>query len=116
MGAAVDTVTIAFPVKPTSCLSSILHGPLEGWVKQVLPAVATTDSSFLPLAVTVSPGFHGTKKTSERGDHNGLRTHLTKPSLINTHTLRTAGSTYKWRGAYGGWPVWHVHNDNTGCR
>lgn len=85
MGAAVDTVTIAFPVKPTSWLSSILHGPLEGWVKQVLPAVATTDSSFLPLAVTVSPGFHGTKKTSKRGDHNGLRTHLTKPSLINTH-------------------------------
>ncbi|KAK5916973.1 hypothetical protein CgunFtcFv8_011901 [Champsocephalus gunnari] len=84
MGAAVDTVTIAFPVKPTSCLSSILHGPLEGWVKQVLPAVSTTDSSFLPLAVTVSPGFHDTKKTSERGDHNGLTTHLTEPSLINT--------------------------------
>lgn len=102
MRAAVDTVTIAFPVKPTSCLSSILRGPLEGWVKQVLPAVATKDSSFLPLAVTVSPGFYGTKKTSERGDHNGLRTHLTKPSPINTHThtctCRPAGSSYNWRG------------------
>lgn len=85
IGAAVDTVTIAFPVRPTSCLSSILYGPLEGWVKQVLPAVLTTDSSFLPLAVTVSPGFHATKKISERGDHNGLTAHLTKPSLINTH-------------------------------
>lgn len=41
----------------------------------------------------------------------------TSPSpLLLTHTLHAAGSTYKWRGAYGGWPVWHVHNDNTGCR
>lgn len=85
MRAAVDTVTIAFPVRPTSCLSSILHGPLEGWVKQVLPAGLTTDNSFLPLAVTVSPAFHGTKEISKRGDHNGLTAHLTKPSLINTH-------------------------------
>lgn len=56
-GAAVDTVTIAFPVKPTSCLFLFSTAPLEGWVTQVLPAVSTTDSSFLPLAVTVSPGF-----------------------------------------------------------
>lgn len=87
MGAAVDTVTVAFPVRPTSCLSSILRSPLEGWLKQVLAAILTTDSSFLPLAVTVSPGFHGTKEINERGDHNGLETHLTKPSFINTHPL-----------------------------
>lgn len=83
--AAVDTVTIAFPVRPTSCLSSILRSPLEGWVKQVLAAISTTDSSFLPLAVTVLLGFHGTKEINERGDHNGLQTHLTDSSLINTH-------------------------------
>lgn len=37
----------------------------------------------------------------------------TSPSpLLLTHTLRAAGSTYNWRGAYGGWTVCHVHNDN----
>ncbi len=37
----------------------------------------------------------------------------TSPSpLLLTHTLRAAGSTYNWRGAYGGWTVCHMHNDN----
>lgn len=34
-------------------------------------------------------------------------------SLLLTPTLHAAGSpNYNWRGAYGGWTVCHVHNDN----
>lgn len=38
----------------------------------------------------------------------------TSPSpLLLTHTLRAAGLTYNWRGAYGCWTVCHVQNDTT---
>lgn len=76
--------------------------PWKGWVKQVLPAVSTTDSSFLPLAVTVSPGFHGTKEPSQRGDHNGLAAHLAEPSLINTQPPCCRFNQQLARGRMGG--------------
>lgn len=96
-GAAVDTVTTAFPVRPTSCLSSILHAPPppgKGWVKQVLPAVLTTDSSFLPLAVTVSPGFHGTKRKPASVETTMASQHTSPSPLLLTHSLYAQESTY----------------------
>lgn len=99
-GAAVDTVTTAFPVRPTSCLASILRGPPgKGWVKQVLPAVLTTDSSFLPLAVTVSPGFHGTKRKPASVETTMASQHTSPSPLLLTHSLYAQESTYNGRGA-----------------
>lgn len=99
-GAAVDTVTTAFPVRPASCLSSILRAPPgKGWVKQVLPAVLTTDSSFLPLAVTVSPGFHGTKRKPASAETTMASQHTSPSPLLLTHSLYARESTYNGRGA-----------------
>lgn len=78
----------------------------------MLPAVPTTDSSFLPLAVTVSPGFPGTKGTSERGDHNGLATHLSEPPLMNTHPPCCRVHLGLQRGVQRV-AVGRVHSDNT---
>lgn len=90
-GAAVDTVTTAFPVRPTSCLSSILRGPPWKGVGETSVASRLDDRQLLSAAgcYCIAGLSWYKEKTSERGDHNGLAAHLTEPSLINTQLLCT---------------------------
>lgn len=55
-----------------------------GWHKCYQPSRRQT-APFCLWLLLYRQAFPPTKKTRERGDHNGLATHLTKPSLINTH-------------------------------
>lgn len=55
-----------------------------GWNKCYQPSRRQT-APFCLWLLLYRQAFTAQKKTSERGDHNGLAAHLTKPSLINTH-------------------------------
>lgn len=104
-GAAVDTVAAG----ASFLLGLPAASPLfcAGRVKQVLPAAPTTDSSFLPLAATVSPPRPRHKggvgvRGGLGGGHNGLTTHLAEPLLLLARGLYEGKKTIHNGGDGGG--------------